>query len=438
MTGLFRIFIPAGILGLVISDAVLILACYVGALFLFMDLDTAQVYFRYEGGGARIAIAGGIPLVGLYLGDVYDRAGMRFSWQFIQYLSLVIGIGFLTQATLLALQSDFEMPRRAMLSGSLAVMILLPAWRWVYQKGSPYALEPEKLLFAGTHPLQFRLLEYLDSHDELSLKPLGFLVEKEGLTAAGSPVLGTLSGWQDALEGRTVDRVIVGLDERECTAAAKHALALQHAGFRTTPMTDSYELLFGRVSAPNIPPEKLLFGFTFWPSPAAIAVQLAVSRMLAIILAVPMLPVALLLALIIRLTSSGPVFVARRCLGKNERPFSLYDFDSGGTLGGMLRRTGLERVPALWNLIRGDIVLVGPRPARCECATRIGEFVPLFRHRTLVRPGITGWAHVQGGDELPDAIAELEYDLYYMKYFSLQMDAIILLRAFKRKLRTGG
>ncbi|MDZ4800622.1 MAG: sugar transferase [Bryobacteraceae bacterium] len=438
MTGLFRIFVPASLLGLVVSDAILIVACYTGPIFILMDIDTVQIYFQYEGGGARVAIAAGIPLIGLYLGDVYDRAGMRLSLQFTQYFSLVIGVGFLIQALLLSFEGDLEMPRQSMLVGSLLALILLPAWRWVYQNASPHALEPEKLLFAGTHPLQLRLAAHIAEHGELSLKPLGFLVEKENEPQMVFPVLGTLHGWEKALEGQTVDQVIVGLDVAQAPAVAEHALALQHGGLRTTRMTDSYELLFGKVPVPDIPPAELVFGSTYWPSPFAVAVQLHASRLFALALGLLLLPVAVLTVLLLWITTRGPIIVSRRVLGKNERPFSLRSFRTRGRLGAVLRRTGLERIPTIWNLIRGDLVLVGPRPTRVECAALIVERIPLFRHRTFIRPGITGWAHVQGGDEILDVLSEIEYDLYYMKNFSLQMDAIILLRAFKRKLRTGG
>jgi exopolysaccharide biosynthesis polyprenyl glycosylphosphotransferase len=163
------------------------------------------------------------------------------------------------------------------------------------------------------------------------------------------------------------------------------------------------------------------------------------------------LPFAGVIALALKLQDGGPVFYAQTRMGFRGRPFRIFKFRSMTTeaekngpqwaskgdvrvtpIGRILRRTRLDELPQFWNILRGEMSFIGPRPERVEFSRDIEREVPFFRLRTLVKPGLTGWAQVNYpyGASVEDARRKLSYDLYYIKYASVFLDLVIILRTF--------
>jgi lipopolysaccharide/colanic/teichoic acid biosynthesis glycosyltransferase len=160
------------------------------------------------------------------------------------------------------------------------------------------------------------------------------------------------------------------------------------------------------------------------------------------------LPLIALCAILVKLTSPGPAFYSQVRLGKNGRPFHIYklrtmrsDAEKGGAqwckpgdsrvtpLGKFLRASHLDELPQLWNVLRGDMSLVGPRPERPEFVPSLERAIPLYRDRLLVKPGVTGLAQVQlpADTDLDSVRRKLAYDLYYIRTFTLWMDVRLIL-----------
>ncbi len=180
--------------------------------------------------------------------------------------------------------------------------------------------------------------------------------------------------------------------------------------------------------------------------PYALARRIA-DIVLAILASIPFLVLLPFAALAIRLESRGPIFLKQRRVGENGRPIDIYklrtmmqDAESTGPrlaeqadpritkVGRVLRATRLDEAPQMFNIIRGDMSFIGPRPERPEFVALFEQQVPHFRSRLLVKPGLTGWAQVKGGyaSTLPEIRRKLEYDLYYIKNRSLRLDLTIL------------
>lgn len=161
------------------------------------------------------------------------------------------------------------------------------------------------------------------------------------------------------------------------------------------------------------------------------------------------LPLLLLTAIVIRLDSRGPIFYRQERVGLNNRPFMLFKFRSmitdaevGGVarwamrgdprvtrVGRFLRLTRIDEIPQAINVLRGDMSVVGPRPERPTFVAQLGEIIPHYHDRAIVKPGITGWAQVNYpyGASIEDARMKLSYDLYYVRRRSLLLDLLILL-----------
>jgi len=169
----------------------------------------------------------------------------------------------------------------------------------------------------------------------------------------------------------------------------------------------------------------------------------------ALVLLVLTAPLILLAAVLVKLTSRGPAFYSQTRLGRNGRPFTIYKIrtmvhncesqtgvrwatyqDSRITaVGRFLRRTHLDELPQLWNVVRGDMSLVGPRPERPEIVVHLESAVPHYRDRLLVRPGLTGLAqiHLPADTDLESVRRKLVYDLYYLRRVSLWLDLQVVL-----------
>jgi lipopolysaccharide/colanic/teichoic acid biosynthesis glycosyltransferase len=165
-------------------------------------------------------------------------------------------------------------------------------------------------------------------------------------------------------------------------------------------------------------------------------------------------------AVLIKLTSPGPALLRQQRVGKNDRLFTLYKFRSmvidaearSGAVwaarndpritpvGRWLRRLRLDELPQLFNVLKGDMSIVGPRPERPEFAGELEKRIPYYRHRHCIKPGITGWAQINHkyGDSIEDTIVKLEYDLYYIKNLAPALDALIMFRTAKVMLLSRG
>ena len=165
-----------------------------------------------------------------------------------------------------------------------------------------------------------------------------------------------------------------------------------------------------------------------------------------------MLPVIPLVAIAIKLDSRGPVFYSQQRVGLNGRTFRIYKFrtmrqdaEANGAVwasqrdpritrsGNFMRKTRLDEIPQVWNLLRGDMALVGPRPERPEFTATLAEQIPAYDLRHTVKPGLTGWAQVcyRYTSSIRDTRSKVEYDLYYVKHCSLAMDLAIMVRTVK-------
>jgi len=175
-------------------------------------------------------------------------------------------------------------------------------------------------------------------------------------------------------------------------------------------------------------------------------------RLVALIGGILSLPLAVLTAILIKLESPGPVFYRQERVGKNGRPFVLMKFRSMGVdaekqgpvwassgddratrIGRIIRKIRVDEIPQFWNILRGEMSFVGPRPERPHFVSQLAEEIPYYEQRHLIAPGLTGWAQIKYpyGASIEDARQKLQYDLYYIKNQSLVLDAIIMFETIK-------
>jgi sugar transferase (PEP-CTERM system associated) len=258
---------------------------------------------------------------------------------------------------------------------------------------------------------------------------------------------------QGLLGRRAVDRVIVALPEGRGTLPVSELLQLRLTGAVIEEASSLLEKISGKIEVDSLRPSALIYADGFRLRPRYRIVRRALSftvAFCALAVCAPLLP---FIALAIKLSSPGPVLFSQTRVGRGGEPFTLYKFrsmrndaeqvtgavwaqknDSRVTrVGQFLRRTRLDEIPQLWNVLRGDMNFVGPRPERPEFVCWLVDQIPYYNLRHIVRPGVTGWAQIRYryGASVQDSKEKLEYDLYYIKHFSLALDLLIMFETIK-------
>jgi exopolysaccharide biosynthesis polyprenyl glycosylphosphotransferase len=237
-------------------------------------------------------------------------------------------------------------------------------------------------------------------------------------------------------------------------------LDLGFAGIRVEEVATTFEQVFQRVCTEQIRPSQLIFTRELGPRPYVVQLQSIYSWILAAVLLVLSAPVMILAAILVRMTSPGPALYSQTRVGKNGAHFTIYKFRSmradaeaktGAVwaqkndpritpIGRFLRKSRIDELPQLFNVLRGEMAFVGPRPERPEFVEMLSKQIPFYPQRHVVKPGITGWAQINHkyGDTIEDTVKKLEYDLYYIKNLSLTMDFLIIFHTAKVMLLSRG
>jgi sugar transferase (PEP-CTERM system associated) len=251
-----------------------------------------------------------------------------------------------------------------------------------------------------------------------------------------------------------VDRVVVSLVDARGKLPMDRLLDMKLAGVSFDHLASVYEEYTGKIAVENLRPSWLIFSAGFRKSRAVELFKRTLDVGAAAVGLVLLLPVMALVAALVRLTSRGPVFYHQARVGLRGRVFTVHKFRSmqqdaeAGTgpvwaakqgdsrvtpVGRWLRRTRLDELPQLWNILKGEMSLVGPRPERPEFVSELTAGIPYYGQRHVVRPGLTGWAQVRYtyGASTEDALQKLQYDLYYIKNLSVALDLYIILETIK-------
>jgi sugar transferase (PEP-CTERM system associated) len=265
-------------------------------------------------------------------------------------------------------------------------------------------------------------------------------------------VLGSTADLPRLLEKHHVDRIVVSLTDRRGKLPTAQLLHAKLSGVRVEDAATTYERITGKILTDGIKPSCLIFSDGFCPSRGTRIVKRAFDLIVALAGIVLAAPLMLLTAIAVRLDSPGPILYRQDRVGENGRIFTLSKFRSmradaeSGTpiwakdkddrvtrVGRFIRLARLDELPQLWNVLRGDMSFVGPRPERPFFVEQLAAAIPFYMERHAVKPGVTGWAQVKYryGSSIEDATEKLRYDLYYIKHLSIVFDLTIMIDTVK-------
>jgi len=444
---------------LLVSEAALIYACYLGAAFLLAEVPSEFLFD--EGGFARIAIASVFILAGLYFNDLYSQFRIRSKTQLVQMTCFILGVSFLGQSLLdYARFPDWAMPKWMMIYGSVFLLALQPAYRIFYDRYVLYGIGRQNVIFLGSSAVARAVAQRIVEQPQFGLIIKGWVADDAPANGLPGGLLGPVARLREIVAEYKPDRIIVGMAERRTRLPVQVLLDTRYSGVQIEDALTTYETVFSRINVRELRPSQLIFMADLGPKPKSVFWQGMYSFWTALVGSVISLPIALVVGILIKLSSRGPVLYSQVRTGKDGTLFRLYKFRSmyqdaearsGAVwavkndpritrLGYWLRRLRLDELPQLWNVLRGEMVIVGPRPERPEFVRVLAERIPYYNQRHSVKPGITGWAQINHkyGDTVEDTLLKLEYDLYYIKNLNLWLDLYIMFQTIKVMLLSRG
>jgi exopolysaccharide biosynthesis polyprenyl glycosylphosphotransferase len=348
-----------------------------------------------------------------------------------------------------------SLPRRGVLYFLIFVIIFTLIWRWGYVRVFTRTALMRRVLIVGAGESGSALLGVLNK-----IRPQPFLIvglidddnTKRGQVIEGFPILGDNTRLLELIEGEHISEIIVAILGPMNGEMFQALLDAQERGVQITRMPVTYEEILGRVPILHLESDWLLRSFV--DEVRVSGFYLLIKRLLDICGAIMgLLGLALAypwVALAVFLESGRPILFSQNRSGQGGNLFKVFKFrtmaqdaeadgqahwtdeeDPRATrVGKVLRRTHLDEFPQFWNVLMGEMSLVGPRPERPEFVAQLEKEIPFYRARLLVKPGITGWAQVNYGKgaSIVGSAAKLEYDLYYIKHRSMLMDIWLILR----------
>lgn len=456
-----RVFVPTSVFVLLVSEFILLTFCYVLAAFLVLEVDPT-VFLLYDGGLARVLPVVLTILFGLHFFDLYAEIGTRSRITLMLEICQAVGLAFLVEALASYVSRDWILPRWLMIYGSAFSILCLLIWRLLYGAFVSRALGAQRVLFLGRNAVVQEIAEFLETHPEGGVANLGYVEDEHapGETFSSAPVLGPVASLHQIVTQTQPDRIAVGMTERRDRLPVEELLELRFSGIVIEEAAQTYEDVRKRICTKQLRPAQLIFSGELGPRPGSVMLQSLYSLVIAAVGTILTAPLMLLTALAVKLSSPGPILYRQPRVGLNGALFVLSKFRSmyadaeartGAVwaakddpritpVGRWLRRLRLDELPQLFNVLRGDMAIVGPRPERPEFVKILAEKIPYYRQRHCVKPGITGWAQINHkyGDTIEDTITKLEYDLYYIKHLSPSLDAYIIFHTLKTMLRSRG
>ena len=403
----------------------------------------------------KVGIVAVVCWLSLYYSDLYDFRVVRRRADLLAHTLQALGVACLALAVLFFLAPSASLGRGVALLAAPVILLLLLSWRLSANAVNLLARGNERVLMIGTGEAGVSLVRHILSHPEYNMKVVGFLDEKGqdiGKSLVNPCIIGATADVEKIVASEKIDRLVLALKERRGGTPVRELLNLKLAGIRVEDVHNCFERLSGRITLEHLSPSWLILSDGFKKSSILLSLKrimdILVSSFL-LLLASPLLP---FIALAIYVETGAPILFRQVRVGYKGREFELLKFrsmvqdaekngpkwataqDSRITrVGRFLRKTRLDEIPQLFNVFRGEMSLVGPRPERPHFCDILAEKIPFFNLRHTIRPGLTGWAQVRFrySSNLEDTKEKLELDLFYLKNLSLIVDLAILFETVK-------
>lgn len=391
----------------------------------------------------------------LYYFDLYDIKVFRSNVELAIRLLQSLGVASILLAVLYYLSPPLIIGRGIFLVSLSFMGGLIVGWRLIYNYRLKTRQIDQRIMIVGSGQLAKDIAKEIVERVDTGFKVLGFISEDSeriGERLVNPSVIGDHSQILDIAQKEKVDRIIVALEERRGRFPQAQLLECKMRGIVVEEGIEFYEHLTGRLQVGRLRPSSLIFSDGFRKSELSTLTKRVVGLAFSIIGLILLSPLILIISILIKIDSRGPVFYKQERVGQNGRVFKLLKFrsmienaETNGPVwagendnrvtrvGRWVRKWRFDEIPQMINVLKGDMSFVGPRPERPYFVEKLRKEIPFYDQRFVLKPGATGWAQVKyryGASE-EDALEKLKYDLYYIKNLSSLFDLIIIFETIK-------
>jgi len=340
----------------------------------------------------------------------------------------------------------------------IVALVLIAAWRFGYNLVLTRGWFNQNIIILGSGKLAVAILKEILAKRDCGYNALLVVQrsdDQERLNGFNSHMacIANFDGIRHLAGERLTKKIVVAITEQRGSFPTTELLNCRLDGIEILQGQSFYEMLAGKLYVEQLNPGWLVFSEGFDRSLLQTVLKRAADIILSLCLLILLMPLLLLTALLIKLDSAGPVFFTQERVGGKRKIFKIYKFrsmtsdaeakigpvwaqtndDRVTRIGRFIRPSRIDELPQLWNVLKGEMSIVGPRPERDFFVKQLTELIPYYIERFTVKPGITGWAQVNYpyGASVEDAVAKLNYDLFYIKNSSWIIDLMILMRTVK-------
>jgi sugar transferase (PEP-CTERM system associated) len=448
MIRLFNVYYPTRTLLLLLCEALIVGGSFLLATTYIIGPDT-YIALIYENGILKIVGITVLTLLLSYYFDLYAPQRISERWEIYFRLLLVLSVLSFILAGLIFFYPEINIGANVFFAGVSILAMALVIWRWAYEWIIGLSVFRERVFVLGSGVRARTVVETLRTRRDAGME----VVDGEGKGVFNGQLEHFAADLRAFCKPKTcIDRVIVAMEDRRGSMPTRELLDLRLRGVVIEDASVLMERLLGRLPLDGLNPSALIFtdGFNVKASQQIVRRLVSITAsFIGLAICLPFIP---FIILAVRLSSPGPIFFRQTRVGLRGRPFSVLKFrtmrqdaEAQGavwatkndprvtSLGRFMRKTRLDEIPQLWNVLRGEMGFVGPRPERPEFVQWLSREIPFYELRHIIRPGITGWAQVryQYGASLEETKQKLEYDLYYIKHLSLGLDLLIMFETIK-------
>jgi sugar transferase (PEP-CTERM system associated) len=423
----------------------------------FLEISSSPEWIFWSFQAVAVTL---IVVISFYYSDLY-AIDQTLSIREL-FLRLMSGIGI---ACVLIAFFSYPIPRfgKTLYGSQMAVLVVsLCAWRVGFMQVIARARIHARVLVVGLQAIGKLVAEELLKQKKLGMEVIGFVAQGQSadhLTLAyGNPVRVSLPIYQpsllmDLFQKQNVNRILLAGTEGCHDALGRELVTLRARGVAIEDCHSFYERLVSKIAIADLSPEWIVRCKGFRRDWLVLFTKRVIDLVVSATGLLVTAPVTFLTGVAIKLDSPGPIFYRQERVGQNGEPFTIYKFrsmcesaEADGSpvwaaeddprvtrVGRVIRKLRIDEIPQMFNVLKGEMSLVGPRPERPFFVQKLNENIPYYSLRHSIKPGITGWAQISYpyGDSEKDAIEKLQYDLYYIKNMSPLFDLQIIFESLK-------
>jgi sugar transferase (PEP-CTERM system associated) len=402
----------------------------------------------------------------LYYNDLYDlKITNSFNELGIRLLQ-ALGFAAILLAFFYILFPDAIIGSGIFFISVFFTILLIGSWRFGYSLILNQGVFNQKIILLGSGDLikviKQEISERKDCGYTLALEVPENMSDVDLTNPACTPIVckNKCEGLCEMAHTLGIQKVIVGFRERRTIFPTRELLRCRVDGIDVIDGNKFYENLTGKLTVESLNPSGLIFSGGFQKTFLRRFLKRSVDSILSVFMLIVCSPLIVITAVLIKIDSKGPVFFSQERVGEKDKVYRVHKFrsmivdaekqsgpvwaqsddDRITRIGKIIRRLRIDEVPQLYNVLKGEMSFVGPRPERAYFIKQLEDLIPYYTIRHTVKPGITGWAQVcyGYGASVEDAVEKLNYDLFYIKNMTMLMDIMIVLRTIKIVLFSKG